>query len=327
MPIATEPVYGSVSVGGDTHRIVLGGETPDGSTSPDGLTYDIDRFNTSAELEADIHADTPPPEGQSVTCSLQGETFFTGTVTTSEKRAGFVHIIANDIVHTLKRATLTQSFTQANIATIAEAALEQASVNARTTAAIDLPAETTSAEFSEERCDKVIEDVSDWGNAVWGVDTANSVYLTQSIGERTTRHELEYVVDAAPGERTMPYQSVRVEGASPASRKGRQSMHLVASESVRATAGDGEPQFTHQDSRIKTKAMAENAAEAILTELKRQRGTGTITVAGDPSIRPYDTVSPFDTIDTGEYLVSGIRHRITSQDGFRTTIQCGGVVS
>ncbi|MFC7323252.1 hypothetical protein ACFQMF_01530 [Halorubrum rutilum] len=327
MPIATEPVYGSVSVGGETYRIVLGGETPAGSTSPDGLTYDIDRFNTSAELEADILMETPPTEDRIVSCSLQGETIFTGSVTKAEQRSGFVHLIANDVVHELKRATLTQSFTEADIATIAKAALGAADFNARSSAMIDLPAETTSAEFSEERCDKILEDVSDWGNAVWGVDTADSVYLTQLIGARTTRHELEQVVDAAPGERTMPYQSVRVEGASPASRKGQQSMHLVASESVRATAGDGEPQFTHQDSRIKTKAMAENAAEAILTELKRQRGTGTITVAGDPTIRPYDTVSPLDTIDTGEYLVSGIQHRITSQDGFRTTIQCGGVVS
>ena len=326
MPIATQPVYGSVSIGSDTHRIVLGGDTPGNADGPDGLTYDVDRYNTSAELEVDILADTPPAEERAVTCSIQGETVFTGTVTKSEQRTEFVHLIANDVVHDLKRATLTQSFTEADIATVAEAALGQASINARQTAAIDLPAATTSAEFSEERCDKVLEDVSDWGNAVWGVDATNTVYLTASIDERTTRHDLEYIIDAAPGERTMPYQSVRVEGASPASRKGRSSMHLVASESISATAGEGDPQFSHQDSRIKTTAMAENAAQAIHTELQRQRGTGTITTVGNPLIQPYDTVSPPDHIAADEYLVSGVQHRITSRDGFRTTIQCGGLV-
>lgn len=327
MPIATDPVYGTVAVGGEPYQVVLGGSTAAGGSEPEGLTYDVDRFNTSAELEVDILAETPPQEDRVVSCSLQGETIFTGTVTKAEQRSGYVHLIANDSVHELKRATLTQSFTEAEIREVAAAALGEVGFNLRSSAMIDLPPEKTSAEFTEERCDKVLEDVSDWGNGVWGVDTENAVYLTQSINERSTSHDLEYIIDAAPGERAMPYQSVRVEGTSPASRQGRRAIQLISSQSVSATAGEGEPTFSHQDSRIKTQAMAENAAEAILAELKRQRGTGTIKVAGNPSLRPYDTITLPPSIDETEYLVSGVQHRITNRDGFRTTIKCGGVVS
>lgn len=323
MPITAEPVYGTVTVAGDEHRIVLGGSTPGQSESPHGLTYDIDRFNTAAELEVSILADDTPPEDATVSCSIQSETIFTGEVTEAQSRTGHVHLIANDIALDLKRSTLTQTFEQATIAEIARAALDKAGAEY----SINLPNETTSAEYTGKRCDKILEDVADWGRAVWVVDETNTVQLTQDVAGLSTTHALDQIIDAAPGERSMPYQSVQVEGSSPTSRRGRPSMHMISSGALTAEAGEGEPTYRHQDDRIKTQAMAENAAQAILDELKRQRATGPIKAVGDPSVRPYDTITLPEHIDTGEYLVTGLQHRITSRDGFRSTVQCGGIVS
>jgi len=324
MPITTDPVYGTVDINSESHRVVLGGSTAGGSQSPHGLTYDADRFNTAGELEVSILAESTPPEDAEVSCSIRGESIFTGTITKAERRAGgYVHLIANDVVHDLKRATLSQSFQEADIQDIATAALDAVGASY----SVDLPDETTSGEFSDERCDKIIEKCSDWGHAVWTVTEQNVLQLTQTVSAISSAYDLEHVIDAAPGERAMPYQSVQVEGTSPASRRGRPSMHLISSGSVVATVGEGDPTFRHQDSRIKTQSMADNAAQAIYDELQRQQATGPITLAGDARIRPYDTVTLPEHIDSGECLVSSVQHRLTARDGFRTTIQCGGVVS
>lgn len=322
MPDDVIPVYGAVEIGGEQHQVVLdGGGGGQGSESPHGLTLDVDRFNTSAELEVSVLAD-PPASGTDVSCSLQGETVFTGTVTKAEGRSGWVHVVANDVAHELKRASLTQSFQQAPIEDIATAALEEVDADN----AIDLPLERTSAEFSDERCDRILEQCATWGNGVWWVDTQNTVHLTQDIAAASTQHEAAHVIDAAPGERSMPYQSVKVIGASPASSKGVGSMHLISSESVTATAGTGEPTYEHEDDRIKTQAMANNAAQKILDELRRQRAGGPVTIVGEPALTTFDTLTLPPAISTQEYLVSGIQHRVTSQDGFRTTVQCSGAV-
>lgn len=315
------PVYGTVAIDGTRHQIVLGGGGED-SASPHGLTYDVDRFNTSAELEVSVLGDEAPPSGTPVACQIQDDRIFSGTVTKAEAHAGWVHIVANDVVHELKRASLTQSFQQAPIEDIATAALEEVGADY----AVDLPPEQTSAEFSDERCDRVLEQCATWGNGVWLVDTDDTVRLTQDIASTSTRRRADYVIDAAPGERSMPYQSVRVEGASPASSRGTASMHLLSSESVVATAGDGEPTYRHEDDRVKTQAMAENAAQQILKELRRQRAGGPVTIVGDGTLRPFDTLELPSSISEQAYLISGIQHRITNREGFRTTVQCSGTV-
>ncbi|GGM64162.1 hypothetical protein J2752_000466 [Halarchaeum rubridurum] len=320
----SRPIYGAADVGGETAPIVLGGESLPGTQSPYGLTLTQDRWNTSAELEVSLLQDTKPETGSRITCSVTGERIFTGTISSAESRSGWYHVIAHDPIYELKRTTLTQSFQQATLVDIAARALEEAGVD---DVSISLPVERTSVEFTGTRCDRVLEKVATWGGGVWYVAADGTVHVTTTIAEMSTAHDESAVVDAAPGDRSMPYQSVRVTGASPASQKGADAMCLISSESLVATAGDGTPRFDYHDDGIRTQAMAENAAQSILEELKRQRATGSITLPGRASIRPFDTLSVPDAIDTQTYLVSGITHRLTSQDGFRTTVTCGGVLA
>lgn len=326
MPLDSEQVYGIARIGSATVPLVVGGSSGQSSGSDQKLrlSYIVDRYNTSAKLKTPVLTQRSFDEGDELTVDLQDETIFTGAVESSEDGLGDrVHLTAYDAADKLKGATLTQSFDTASIGTIATAALDAAGVgNYR----VNVPNERTSPDFDNERCDKVLERCAKWADGVWFVTVDNEVVLTQDIAGESFDHELEHVIDATPGVTTPPYQSVLVIGTAPASKTGQETMHMLSSEAIIATAGDGSPRYRYEDAGIRTQKLADNVAQNILRELERQRRGGTITIVGEPSIRPWDTVTLPAAQGGGTYLVSGVEHSISSRKGFKTTITVGRAV-
>jgi len=315
-----------------TRQITAAVETPVGTLVPaddEALRVTVDRRNTAAELTAKGLIDTIPAEGVSVQASVMGEQISTGTATdTQETGDGRISITAFDAARDLKRATLSQSYTQASLTTIAEDACQQAGIDYD----LDLPRETTSAEYTDKRCDVVLQKMADLGKAVWVVDPGGAVVVTQDVGSLSTDHQLEYVLDHSAGKATPAYQSVRIYGSSPASAGasgrsgGRSAMHLLSSSPITATAGDGEPVYTHTDDDIRTQQQAQNVADRVLQKLQAQRKGGWIDIVGEPTIRPYDTVTMPSHLGGESYLVSGVTHRLSADKGYTTRISCGGLI-
>lgn len=315
-----------------TRQVTAAVETPVGTLVPaddEAMRLTVDRRNTAAELTAKGLIDTAPAEDVPVQASIMDAQVFAGTATDTQATGdGRVSLTAFDAARDLKRATLSQSYNQASIATIAEDACQQAGVEYD----LDLPRETTSAEYTDKRCDVVLQKMADLGKAVWVVDPQGTVVVTQEVGELSTDHELEYVLDHSTGTATPAYQSVRVYGSSPASagasnRSGGQSaMHLLSSAPITATAGDGEPTYTYTDDDIRTQQQAQNVADRVLQKLQAQRKGGWTDIVGDPTIRPYDTVTMPGHLGGESYLVSGVTHRLSAGNGYTTRISCGGLI-
>lgn len=289
----------------------------------------VDKKNTAAQLTVKGLIETTPSEGSEVTASLMEEEVFTGTVADpNEMGDGRTKIKAFDGVRDLKKNSLTQTFESAQIEQIAVAAAQAAGLDY----VIDLPDETTSAEYSDKRCDEIIEKMADIGSAIWFVDAGGLLTVTQDVAAETDRHQLEYVLDHSAGAATPPYQSVRVEGASPTSEGGegrsggRSSSHLISSGVITATAGEGEPTYRYKDNDIRTEQQAQNVADSVLRKLKSQQKSGWIKIVGDASIRPYDTVTMPDHLGGAQYLVAGVEHTLGVKSGFKTKMRVGAPI-
>jgi len=295
----------------------------------EALELTVDRQNTAAELTAQGLIDETPDSDTELEVSILDERVFTGTLTDPQTTGdGRTKLRAYDAARELKQATLTQTFEEARLNSIAAAAFAQAGVEYD----LALDESRTSAEYSDKRCDKIVQKVADLGKGVWIVDPTNTVQITDDIGALTTEHQLESVIDTSAGKATPAYQSVHIYGSSPASAGagnrtgGRRAMHLLASAPVSATAGEGDPTYTYIDDDIRTEEQAQNVADRLYQELQAQQQGGWIDIVGDPTIRPYDTVTLPESLGGAQYLVSGVRHRLGIGNGFTTRIQCGGVI-
>ncbi len=297
----------------------------------EALELTVDRQNTAAELTAQGLIDDAPDSDTELEVSILDERVFTGTLTDPQTTGdGRTKLRAYDAARDLKRATLTMTFEKADISSIVKAACEEAGVKYE----IDLPSAFTSAEYTDDRCDAIVQKIADMGQAVWVVDPTNTVRVIQqsNLGSLTTEHQLESVIDTSAGKATPAYQSVHIYGSSPASAGasdragGRSAMHLIASAPVSATAGEGDPTYTYIDDDIRTEEQAQNVADRLYQELQAQQQGGWIDIVGDPAIRPYDTVTLPESLGGAQYLVSGVRHRLGIDNGFTTRIQCGGVI-
>lgn len=289
----------------------------------------VDKKNTAAQLTVKGLIDTTPAEGDGVTASLMSEEIFSGTIADpNEMGDGRTKVTAFDAVRDLKKNSLTQTFDQAQIEQIAATACQAAGIDY----VIDLPDETTSAEYSDKRCDEIVDKMADIGQAVWVVEPDRGLVVTQDVASITESHELEYILDHSAGAATPPYQSVRVQGASPTSEGGsgrsggRSSSHLISSSAITATAGEGEPTYQYKDNDIRTQQQAQNVADSVLRKLKSQQKSGWIKIVGDAAITPYDTVTMPDQLGGTQYLVAGVEHTLGVKDGFKTKLTVGAPI-
>jgi hypothetical protein len=325
VPIETRPVYGEVRAAGETYRIVSGGTsgTSHQTELDTGLTYKSDRYNTAGKLDVTVLSETDIPEEVDAEVYLRDTLVFRGTIRNSKPGISLrIRLNCYDAVADLKRNTLSGTYNRASITEITEAALAEAGV----TGQVDLPQVRVSPSFDETRCDKVLKKVARWGDAAWWVSAGNEVVVTENIAAETERHEAELIRDASPGKRTPTYQSVRVIGSSPVSRRGLGYRYMISSSPIVATAGTGTPRFTLRDNDIQTQEQAQKAADAIHKRLQAQQKSGWIELVGNESIRPFDTVQMPETLGGEEYLVSAIKHTLDSRSGFVTRCNLGGLI-
>lgn len=325
MPVETEPVYGKAEISGDEYRLVIGGSSGNssGNSTETGLVYKTDRYNTAGKLDITVLSGSEIPEEIEVSVSIRGSLIFRGTIRNSKPGSSRRNRLnCYDAVADLKRNFHTATYNEVPIRRIAENAISDAGVEGD----ISLPPVQVSPSFDDTRCDKILEKVARWGDGAWWVNQEDKVIITENVASETERHKPELIRDVSPGKRTPAYQSVKVIGSSPVSRKGPESRNLVSSEPVVATKGTDDPEFTVEDNDITTQKQAQNVANMVYKRLQSQQKSGSIKLVGDESIRALDTIIMPERYGGEEYLVSSVKHTINSQDGFRTSCKLGGLI-
>lgn len=320
-------VYGSATIAGADYPLVLGGSAPSGvESSETGVKVETDRYNKAAIAKATVLADAEVPEDVDVEISIRDTPIFAGTVQKSKNGTGDRwRVTAYDAIYDLKRNSVWASYDQQKFSAIANDALATAGVDGTVELSGDADARI-SIEFEETRCDKVIEKVAKWSNGAWWVAPDGTVVVTSDIASRTETRDLAWIRDSSPGKETPAYQSVRVTGSTPVSRRGQAYRHMVSSSPVIATAGEGEPTFHYSDNDIQSQSMAQNTADKLLQRLQAQQKGGWVEVVGREDVRPFDTVRMPDRQGGEEYLVSEVKHTLDDSDGFVTKLTLGGLI-
>lgn len=178
-----------------------------------------------------------------------------------------------------------------------------------------------------------------WTNSEWYVDKDNVVQMGVP---KTTIRQLDYVKDTSDGKKTPPYQSVRVVGSDLVAEEGWEADPMIQDTSQSATVrienfadeekntefvvGETqEPVFEYKSTSIKTPKHAIETAKSLLYDLVKQTQSGSVTVVGRPDIELYDVIQMPEYLGGYKYIVRGIEHNITGENGFTTSINVGTV--
>jgi len=325
--MTTDTVYGSATVAGDDHQLVIGGRVPreesgKQSGSETNVIVETRSSNKAATGKCTILGDASP--GDELSVFFTGNTVFTGTIKKPKDSVGDrTRLVAFDALHRLKRTTISETFDTEAASAVFETVANTASVDIDLQTAASTP---ISASFKDRDADAVVEKVAKIADVVWYIGVENTLIIDDagSVGEQ---RELTQITDVSAGKKSAAYQSVRVIGNSPTSRKGRESRQLVSSQPVVATAGSGEPVYEYEDDDIASQKQAQNIANAIQRRLRKQQRGGFVEVVGRSDIRPFDTVQ-FPAVQGGsEYLAAGVTHTLSAKNGWTTRIQLGGVIT
>lgn len=325
--MTTETVYGSATVAGEEHQLVIGGRVPreesgKRSDSETNVIVKTRQSNKAATGKCTILGDAAP--GDELAISLTGNTVFTGTIKKPKGSVGDrTRLVAFDGLHRLKRTTISETFDTEAASAVFETIANTASVDIGLETGASTP---ISASFKDRDADAVIEKIAKLADVVWYIDVDNTLVIDNagSVGEQ---RELAQITDVSAGKKSPAYQSVRVIGNSPTSRKGRESRQLVSSQPVVATAGSGEPVYEYEDDDIASQQQAQNIANAILRRLRKQQRGGFVEVVGRSDIRPFDTVQFPEAQGGSSYLAAGVTHTLSAKDGWTTRIKLGGVIT
>lgn len=323
----TQQVYGSAEVGGQQLELVIGGKTPrdeSGKQSSTETNVVVETQQTNKAASGKVTVLGGGAAGDGVEINLTGDTVFTGTIRKTEDAVGNrTRLVAFDALHDLKRTTVSETFDTEAAASALQTVADEASVD------IDIrggAAEPITATFKSAKADAVIEKLTKLAGKVWYVSVDNTLVVTNasSVGESK---QLDRLIDASAGKRSPAYQSVKVIGNTPTSRKGRQSRQLVSSQPVTATAGSGDPVYEYEDDDIASSQQAQNVADALLQRLRKQQRGGFVEVLARSDIRPFDTVVMPPIRGGAEYLVEAVKHTVDGKNGYLTRLQLGGVIT
>lgn len=318
--MAEELVYGTVA----GEAIVVGGSTPQNTeTLETSLRVETGIYNKAAIAKATILGDVS--EGDDISVKIRDGSIFTGTVRDVEDGVGDrTRLTAYDAIYDLKRETISAKLDVVN----AELAIKD-EVEKRVD--VDVVIESSSRSevsttFKKTALDQYVEKMAKLSNTVWYVNYDNELVIDDpgSVGRD---RELDRLRDVSAGKKSPAYQSVRVIGNSPTSRRGREFDHMVASEPVVATAGDGDPEFRYEDDNIGDQKQAQNVADSIFNRLKRQQKGGYVEVVGRNDLRPWDIVTLPDSQGGESYTASTVKHTIDGSNGWKTRLGLGGLVS
>lgn len=179
----------------------------------------------------------------------------------------------------------------------------------------------------------ILDEAAEQLNAIWYVNAQNTIVFTSEPNPVVHRLGNEPapsrgVLDASAGKREPPYQSVYVSGTSPTDNDQfeRSHYHIIATNGIQASAGNGTPVYTIHTDNVNTAGEAQTVANSVYNELQRQQQGGWVACIGMPEVRIFDVIQMPDHLGGEQYLVSGFEHLITAREGFVTTIQCGGLI-
>lgn len=304
---------------------------------PTKIKFEKTRYSSAnrAEVVGLWDHDEPPKEGDWFVVGINGERVFTGHIdSVADKAHGSYKIIAFDAVKKLKKTSIYQTFEKASLEEIAGYVADKAGID------IDPEFPQTrsclvSPVFDGVDATKVLNQLAKWGNVLWWCDEFNVVRINEADPEVFEIGPEFIEEDPDAKNKAPPYQKVVVEGGAAASKSaevseaigGFPAFHTMPKYPITAEAGDGEPVYTYQSQQILTLQQAQNAAQAILNEFKRQRATGNVAIVGEGApIRPLDVIQMPEELDRDKYLVSGVKHTFSNDEGFITDVNCGGLI-
>jgi hypothetical protein len=222
-----------------------------------------------------------------------------------------------------------------------------------------------SPSFSNTPCSTALDRMVKLVGGYWYVDEANVVnYVSggDAIDGATSVYDVSRIKDTSAGLELPPYRTVKVIGRGTAGG-GDNTSHMVSAappeaiayydpgggpegrgaiETI-ATGGGGPPtevpsaglelpQDTVEENSLTTQSGVETYATELLKAYRERRRKGSLTLAGDPRLRPSDAATLPDDTDThaaldGEsYLVTSVKHSLSIREGFTTDVQVGGLI-
>lgn len=187
----------------------------------------------------------------------------------------------------------------------------------------------TTIDFTETPSFEALTEVLAEANWWWWCEPDNTIVVDTELPTET--YELPYVTETSAGKQTPPWQAVEVigerQGTGTRPSGVQDGERVIGTGSpIRATSGDGEPVFTHTDRSIESIDKAQAVADHIFRELRAQQKSGSVTALGDEEIRPLDAIQMPDHMGGESYLVSALTHTISSDKGFITEFECGGLL-
>jgi hypothetical protein len=260
-----------------------------------------------------------PERNDILTVEINGEPVFNGIIKSSADNGdGTVSVKAYDEFFIMKRATVPTETADDYLREMLRRLFERYNIRYRLEIPDGYGEIRTGVEFSSRTLDEVALWITRWLDLYWWVDVESGEVVVGEIP--TDERQLEYVLDSGVDEGTPPYEKVVVYGESPKSQKGQSTQHLVAKNRLKATAGSGEPVFEYKSKAVTSAEMANRTARALLREFWAQSQVGSITCVGRPDIRVFDLARLPEHLGGAEYVVSSVKHRLSSEDGYRTKI-------
>lgn len=314
------------------------GESPDPSVwDPIKIVIETSRFKETARLDATgLWPDGQPPEsGQIIRVNINSVRAYTGWIDEVKPQGDGSHqVVAFDLVKKLLRTQISHTFNDAPLETIARTTLEQIPEADAPIGGIDLPNITASPEYTNTPATSVLDQVAKWGNVLWWADHFDNVHISEPDSKLFELGPGFVKPNSTAGEGGPPYERVVVRGRSAASqssaqdrRGGHQASHMESRNPITATAGQGEPVYNYESRQIRTQQQAQNVADAILNEFRRQRASGKVTVVGEGiPIRPLDAIQVPAALGGIRYLVSSIKHTFSNDDGLISEVSVGGYI-
>jgi hypothetical protein len=244
---------------------------------------------------------------------------------------GTIKVVAFDVIKRLLRTKINKNYTSAKISRVVRDVADKADI---TGLGVSLEEDIiVSPDYDNTAATQVLAQASKWGNVLWWIDRFGGLHVEPPqvdafcIGAEFIKPE------PSVGTKNIPYERVVVQGLTPASQTieslpgGLATVHMLAKEPIVATAGQGEPVYTYKSKQIRTRRQAENTAQAILDEFRRQQASGSFKLVGEGApIRSLDTVIMTEVLGGDEYLVNSVKHTFNNSDGFISNITVGGFI-
>ncbi len=314
-----------------TTTVTIGGE----EIGPTQIKIKTNRFAETARADVTgIWYDRVPASGEQIEIDINDYRVFTGTTESIDDNGdGSYKVVAFDAIKKLIRTRINMTFSSSNVGVIIDRIADKIGVDMD----INIPDDRNfivPCQYIDDSAIKILNQVTRWSDTYWWVDGRNTIHVGPP---EPTLHEFssDFIGEnPTAGEKEPPYQKVVAIGESPSSQStegdspgGYYAAHMLSKDPPRATAGDGEPVYRYKSRRIITQAQAEAVAKSILKEFKRQRAEGDVDIIGEGApIRPLDVIRMPEQFDEDQYLVSGVTHKFSNNDGFISTVNAGGLI-